>query len=126
MSDTQFYLRNLWRWKCGLPEEEPGTPKEQLRYEDLQKSEWSDEFEGLMRNRLVMGTFRYGKIGQAGKPVYNRAADVVRRMKQYEDSGNKELLVDVANLCLLEFVECRHPKAHFASVDDGAHTERIE
>lgn len=124
MNDTQFYLNNLWRWKCGLPEEDPRTPKEELSFEDLRRTEWSAEFEELMRNRLVMGAFRYGKIGQPGKPTYNRVADAIRRLHRYEESGNKEFLVDVANLCLLEFVECHHPNAHFSSLDDGEHTER--
>lgn len=29
--------------------------------------------------------------------------------------------LDVANLCLLEFVECRHPRKHWHSTDDGEH-----
>ena len=71
----------------------------------LQVSEWSPKFEQLMRNRLLMGALRYGTFEQARKKPgkYNYAAEVGRRMNAYLVSGNKEFLVDAANLCLLEF-----------------------
>jgi hypothetical protein len=100
----------------------PPPPK--FRYDDLAKSEWSDEFEMLMRNRLIMGALRYGLIGAPGKPQYDRLASIEKRMKAYRESGNKEMLVDCANLCLMEFVECHHPNAHFAAHDgDANHVE---
>ncbi|MDD3037920.1 hypothetical protein [Bacteroides sp.] len=119
MSDRHF-VDNLWRWKCGLPELEPGKPQIHT-YEELRKTEWSPEFEELMRNRLIMGAMRYGMIGANNKPDYDRVSSVIQRMKQFQKTGNKELLVDVANLCLLEFVECKRPNAHFCAVDDGEH-----
>jgi len=30
-------------------------------------------------------------------------------------------LVDIANLCLCEFVECHHPLAHWHAMDGGEH-----
>lgn len=89
---------------------------------ELRESEWSNTFENLMRNRLVMGALRYGRIGASGKPKYNRPADCIARMKAYIETGNLEHLVDVANLCLLEFVEGDHPARHFSAADDGTHT----
>lgn len=89
--------------------------------DSLAKTEWSPQFEQLMRNRLIMGALRYGKLHAPGKPKYNRITSMVKRLTKYIGSGNKELLVDVANLCLLEFEECHHPLAHFHSVDDGEH-----
>ncbi len=41
--------------------------------------------------------------------------------KEYIETGNDELLVDVANLCMKEFAVGNHPKKHFNSVDDGEH-----
>lgn len=122
MQERDFYLRNLWRWKCGLPEEED-IPKETINLEDLRKSEWSQEFEELMRNRLIMGALRYGKIGVPNKPKYDRVSSMNKRLNLYQETGNKEYLVDMANLCLLEFVECHHPNAHFNSIDDGEHVK---
>ena len=85
--------------------------------ESLKKTEWSNEFEALMRNRLVLGAIRYGKLHAPGKPQYDRIASCMKRLQIYEETGNKELLVDVADLCLLEFEECHHPLEHFKAID---------
>ncbi len=120
---SRLHLDNLWRWKCGLPEIERPSVSEHVSLQELKETEWSVDFEKLMRNRLVMGALRYGRIGDGCKPKYERTASMVSRLEKYNETGNKEFLVDVANLCLLEFVECHHPKAHFNSVDDGEHVE---
>ena len=87
----------------------------------LRDTEWSEEFEQLMRNRLIMGSFRYRLLGDPDKPKYNRVDSVRRRLDEYERSGNTEMLVDAANGCLLEFVEGTHPLKHFAPNDDREH-----
>lgn len=94
--------------------------------ESLEKSEWSLEFERLMRNRLIQGAFRYGLIGASAKPEFDRIECLIRRAKQYRETGNIECLVDTANLALLEFVEGKHPNKHLRSVDDGTHTEKVK
>lgn len=121
--DIQFFLNNLWRWKCGLPEHEE---VKQTCYEELRESEWSKEFEQLMRNRLILGALRYGRIGAANKPQYDRVSSMIKRLSKYQETGNKEFLVDVANICLLEFVECNHPNQHFHAIDDGEHTDILK
>jgi hypothetical protein len=106
-----------------MPENEQAKP---LSYDDLKQSEWSTEFEKLMRNRLVMGALRYGKLGIKDKPQYDRVGSIIKRMKNYAESGNKEILVDVANLCLCEFEECNHPNQHFHAMDDSEHTQMVK
>ena len=124
---NEFFMDNAWRWKCGLKEKQefdrlrPGS----VNLEDMIQTEWDDEFEQLMRNRLLMGAMRYGKISESGKPQYDRISSIISRLKKYQDDGNKEHLVDAANICLMEFVECCHPLAHFTAVDDGEHTKEI-
>ena len=95
-----------------------------MNYPDLAESEWSDRFETLMRNRLIMGAYRYGTMReQEAKAEYNYAKEADRRMKIYLETGNTEYLVDAANLCLLEFeIGSKHPNKHFESVDDGTHS----
>lgn len=73
--------------------------------ESLRQSEWSPEFEKLMRNRLVMGALRYGLLHAEGKPQYDRVQAILDRALMYEKTMNKEFLVDIANLSLLEFEE---------------------
>jgi len=84
----------------------------------LERSEWSPDFEQLMRNRLIIGALRYGKIGSASKPQYDRISEIIQRAKQYRETGNDELLVDIANMALLEYVEGVHPQKHFCSIYD--------
>jgi len=91
----------------------------------LGQSEWSYEFEELMRNRLIMGAFRYGKLRAPGKPQFDRVAYAIRCLEQFRQTGNLEHLVDAANLCLVEFVEGKHPHRHFAAVDGGDHAEKV-
>jgi len=96
-------------------------PKQKNNYENLHISEWSNKFEKLMRNRLIMGAIRYGKLGEPGKPNYDRIESIIKRAKKFNETGNTEFLVDIANLALVEFVEGRHPKKHFKAIDDGEH-----
>lgn len=65
----QFYLNNLWRWKCGFSENEPNKP---ITFDELRQTEWNVDFEKLMRNRLIMGAMRYGRIQARNKPKYDR------------------------------------------------------
>lgn len=94
--------------------------------DNLKKSEWSEEFETLMRNRLIMGAIRYGKLGASNKPQYDRISSMILRLKNYQETRNTEFLVDVANLCLCEFVEGIHPNKHFNAIDDGEHVKKIK
>lgn len=116
----QFFLDNLWLWKCGLPEKEFTLP-----VENIETTEWSTEFEKLMRNRLIMGALRYGRMGHGqipvGKPTYDRCASIRQRLLNFEQTGNADWLVDIANLALLMFEERYHPHFHLRSEDDGYH-----
>lgn len=83
--------------------------------DSLYRTEWSPEFERLMRNRLVMGALRYElmKSKRNKEATYDYATEAKRRLDEYIKTGNKEFLVDVANMALLEFEFPFHPKAHF-------------
>lgn len=118
----QHFAKNLWRWKCGIPE----LPEERvLEVSELRKSEWSDEFERLMRNRLLFGAFRYGLLRDSTKPQFDRISSAIARLKMYQEDGNLEHLVDASNLCMAAFVCEKHPKRHFSSQDDSIHARRI-
>ena len=99
-----------------------------LTIAELYETEWSPRFEQLMRNRLVMGSFRYQRFEEKrkGKWEYDTAREAIKRIERYIEDGNTEHLVDGANMCLLEFEFGNHPKKHFESVDDGEHAEKTE
>lgn len=132
MNERDILVNNAWKWKCGLPEDDyRELMVEKINLDELRKSEWSEEFENLQRNRLQMGAFRYGKMAKtqeelAKKQPYLRVDSIRKRLDLYEKTGNKEYLVDISNLSMLEFVECHHPNAHFESIDDGIHAKKAE
>jgi hypothetical protein len=120
----RYFLDNLWRWKCGLPEQTfDYTPKPDLA--TLRITEWSSEFEEHMQYRLIMGALRYGSMGHGsiprGKPRYSRADSIRKRITLFEETGNAEYLVDVANFALLLYEEHDHEEWHMRSIDDGIH-----
>lgn len=112
--DIQFFLKNLWLWKCG---------KKEMNYEKedntLLQKQWSPDFEKARKNRLMMGCLRYGKLNDHNKPTYDRTESIKKRLEKYEKTKNKEYLVDIANMCMLEYEE---GKGYFSSEDDGEHT----
>jgi len=122
MMNSQDYLLDLWYDITGIE-------KKKIRImpdiEELRKTEWSPVFEKLMRNRLLMGSFRYGCLHDVNKPKYNRVQKIKDKIELYERTGNLECLVDIANISLMEFEEGEHPLKHFMSTDDKDHSTII-
>lgn len=71
-----------------------------------------NEFVELMRNRLIVGTLRYGKNTSV---EYDFVANAKERIDRYLQDGNREHLVDAANFLVLEFKNGVHPLGHFKS-----------
>ena len=94
--------------------------------DSLKQTEKSERFETLCHNRLIMGAFRYGQLNATDKAKYNRIDSIRQRLDLYETSGNQEHLVDIANLCMLEFEEPNHDNAHWSAIDDGIHTKVLK
>jgi hypothetical protein len=76
-----------------------------------------------MKNRMVMGAFRYQPLSyqKSFNIQYDNLKSIRRRLKLYELTGNLEHLVDCANICMIEFMVGNHEKRHFKSIDDGEH-----
>lgn len=86
----------------------------------LLRSEWSAEFERLMRNRMVMGALRYGPLEHKRKvgKHWDLRTPIRKKLDLYEQTGNTEYLVDIANYCLIAFECDYHPTKHFAALDN--------
>lgn len=83
-------------------------------FETLRRTQWVPEFEQLMRNRLIMGAFRYGLIEKQDWTKHDLIAYTKNRISEYEKTDNLEMLVDAANLLLLEFRKYRNSKPFIA------------
>lgn len=107
MNNTQYLLQRHYH-RLGIPTfPDPDT---------LRREEWSHEFaqligpiprelQTLMRQNLIMGAFRYGRLGAEGKPRWNRMKDIQRRLGLYAQNHNLEHVVDCLNLAMCEYVE---------------------
>ena len=110
-------LRDRLLLKAGLVE----YPK--ITLDDIFKKQWNPDFEAKMRNRLAMGYFRYGSLSdQIGRHNFDNVASIQHRLDAYQKDRNREHLVDIANLCLVEFTV--HPDYPFIAADDGVHTPK--
>jgi len=118
MTTVNEHIRNHLLERVGIFKPDPKPSLESLK-----KTEWSSKFEQLMRNRLIVGAFRYGLINEPGKKRYDRTDSIRQRLDLYNETGNAEHLVDIANLCLMEFEEPNHKRFHFKAQDDVIHAE---
>lgn len=121
MTNTEHIRQRIYAYMRENATPQPFTKT----LDDLTASEWSQEFERLMRNRLLVGCFRYGPMSDPAKGRYDNLGSAIKRIHKYQITGNLEHLVDAANLCLVEFVHSNHPRKHFRSEDDGEHAEPI-
>jgi hypothetical protein len=97
-----------------------------LTEQQMRKAEWCEKFEQYMRNRLLVGCFRHGKMARTTDTDYDRIGSVRERLDLHDNDGNMEHLVDVAALCMMEFVHGTHPNRHWNPLDEGGvHTQKI-
>lgn len=89
--------------------------------EELRRTEWSEEFDILRKNRMIMGAFRYNRLSHPDKFKYDLLGGLRKKLEEYEKTGNTECLVDAANYLMLEFMKPSHKNAHFAAHDDKIH-----
>ena len=103
----------------GLGVRDAGRLPDEYSFENLRESEWCPEFERRMRSCLIMGAFRYKRLKDPKKPQYDYVKDMLRRLMIYEATGNRQMLVDVANECLIEYHNDDHPKSNLNEGDVG-------
>jgi hypothetical protein len=116
MESPHKAIRSRLLAKAGLSE----PPQAKHDFKKLELTEWSPEFERLMRNRLLMGALRYGVLEEKRKRTkpWDLMGAVEKKIALYHETGNTEYLVDIANYCLLEFVCGKRPDKHFTALDN--------
>lgn len=125
--ETQFYLNNLWRWKCGLPELDKPKSGNHPSYDELNISEYPSEFaecDQLAHNRMIMGSFRYGLVNRQELQKYNPAKECIKRIEKYLIDGNLEHIVDACNMTKLAYLRGKKfLNQTLISIDDGDHAQ---
>ena len=116
----EFFIGNLWRRSVGLSEKKNSFL---VTMEELFETEWSPEFEQLCRNRLAVGGYRYSRMNDPEEGHFEWVQAIIDRATLYQETGNDELLIDVANFAMVEFLKGRHPKKHFTSMEDVEHVK---
>lgn len=91
------------------------APLKHISYDQLHTEQCGDNFAALMDARLCMGWLRYGHLNKKQTIPFMKRLDA--KLALYKQTGNTELLVDIANYARLEFRTPMHKHAHFKPVD---------
>ena len=82
-----------------------------------EKETFCSKFLQGMVNRMTVSHHKYGKCSEAYPDRVNAIKNLEERLKIYKKTGNTELLMDVANFAMIEFMFPRHKKAHFRAMN---------
>jgi hypothetical protein len=85
--------------------------------EAVLKTQVSDTFLAGMVARMEMSYFKYGDVKEAYPEKIDALASLQQRLRKYEDTGNTEFLMDVANFAMIEFMFPRKAGAFFQATD---------
>jgi hypothetical protein len=89
-----------------------------LETKDILKTEYSEEFDQLSKNRVCTSYFKYGPIkDNFGKKLVDAIESCKLCMTKYKQTGNTEYLIDAKNYLMFEFMFPQHEKAHFKATD---------
>ena len=78
-------------------------------------TEFCWRFIDLMRNAMILSFFKYGLLSKGGDT--NQIKTLKKKVAEYEKRGNAELLPDIANYAMIEFMFSQHPKANYQAKD---------
>jgi hypothetical protein len=88
--------------------------------EGVPATEFSERFAQGMADRMAVSFCKYGAVRDAYPSRVDAIASLKKRLDKYEQDGNTEWLMDVANFAMIEFMHPRHPEAHFEATDSKA------
>ncbi len=71
----------------------------------------------MMANRMAVSEQKYGVLEINYPGPGNSLASLIERLGKYDDTGNTEWLLDVANQAVIEFLFPSHALAHFRATD---------
>ncbi len=83
------------------------------------KSEYSPAYWKRMLHAMAMSFHKYGPVRKAYPHKVNAIASLKARLKLYEETGNADYLIDVANFAMIEFMHPAHETHHDSPTDGG-------
>lgn len=88
---------------------------------DVLKTEYSERFDNLRKAAMEVSYYKYGPLRDNYKTnkSMDSIANLKKRLEAYEDTGNTEFLVDVANFAMIEFMYPQRPGAFYKPTDSG-------
>lgn len=89
------------------------------------ETEFSQRFVQGMADRMALSFFKYGAVADAYPHKVDAIESLKKRLARYEEKGNLEELMDLANFALIEFIRPKHPAAHFVAEDSAASPGRV-
>jgi hypothetical protein len=78
-----------------------------------------------MADRMSVSYHKYGDFRLAYPRDVDAIACLRQRLARYEETGNTEWLMDVANFAMIEFEAPRHPQAHYRPTDSSESPGRV-
>ena len=85
--------------------------------EEILSRDWSTQFIDGMMNRILMSHYKYGWMSKTyGNKLASAIGSLEMRLDIYKKTGNTEMLVDIANFAMIEFLYPQHKNAHFRSL----------
>jgi hypothetical protein len=81
------------------------------------KTEFSQQFLDGMVARMGVSFHKYGPVAKAYPHKVSALKSLQERLAMYQETGNTEWLMDVANFAMIEFMLPAHDKAHFRPTD---------
>lgn len=90
-----------------------------LRTRVAKPTEFCPVFIQGMADRMATSFHKYGPLVEAprGLKAIRQPDNIRRRLALYEETGNTEWLMDIANFAMIEFMMPAHPDAHYRPTD---------
>lgn len=85
--------------------------------EKILERDWSEEFDKLAKNRMIVSHYKYGWCSQTYPELAQAYKCIRERLDLYEKTGNMEYLVDIRNFAMIEFMHPAIEGAYFKAED---------
>lgn len=83
----------------------PGRSLKMNTVDDIIKSEYSEEFDRKRKNAVCVSFYKYGPSKENFKKgMVDAIGSLKKNLKKFEETGNTEYLVDVANYAMFRFM----------------------